>query len=177
MSGQSAGQSVASSKPIIEPGEFVRRGEVRAGEAPRSRLPRLAELVSQPFAPLVWRAEGEIAKGLSGRAGWLLHLTVKGELTLSCQRCLENMTLPVELAAHILMVPEGQPLPDDELEEDRFDAISVGQTLDLLELVEGELLLSLPVVPKHESCEPPDASKNQKAQSPFAVLARLKADQ
>ncbi|NDF49764.1 MAG: hypothetical protein EB116_06720 [Betaproteobacteria bacterium] len=51
---------------------------------------------------------------------------------------------------------------------------------DLLALVEDELLLALPIVPKHLQCEPPGTSQavaplQSNRPKPFAVLSSLKS--
>jgi uncharacterized protein len=46
--------------------------------------------------------------------------------------------------------------------------------LDLTPLLEEEILLALPIAPRHERCEPPAAAAASKEASPFAQLARLK---
>lgn len=175
MSGQSSSGSVGNL--VIEPREFARRGEVRGGSIPIAKLPRVAEMALDQDAVFTWQARGEVGsegEGLSGRRGWFLSLTVSGALALRCERCLESIRVPVEIEARFLMVPSDQPLPDEELEEDRFDAISVGEELNLAELIEDEMLLSLPVSPRHASCALPGPAENSDRKSPFAVLAQLK---
>jgi uncharacterized protein len=46
--------------------------------------------------------------------------------------------------------------------------------LDLTPLQEEEILLALPIAPRHDRCEPPAAATASKEASPFAQLARLK---
>jgi uncharacterized protein len=65
-------------------------------------------------------------------------------------------------------------LPDDELENDEVDALEVEPLTDLLALVEDELLLSLPLVPRHDDCEPPVKAGVDEEISPFAVLRQLR---
>ena len=69
-----------------------------------------------------------------------------------------------------------QPNTDDS--ED--DVLALTRALDLRELVEDELLLALPIVPRHEVCPEPlpqpadDAAPAEPAPHPFAALAALK---
>lgn len=163
---------------LIEPAEFARRGEVRSGSVAVGSLPRLAAATLDPDARLQWQASGEFgvvpgAITSSGR-GAFLDLAVSGVLKLACQRCLEALEWPVEVDVRILMVPESEPLPDEELEVEDFDAIPVGRELNLAELIEDELLLNLPLAPMHDQCALPGPSENGEKQSPFAALAQLK---
>ncbi|MEY3202416.1 MAG: hypothetical protein RIR70_1966 [Pseudomonadota bacterium] len=175
MSGQTP--SKAAGNLIIEPAEFARRGDVRSGMVALSLLPRLSQAVLGAKGEIAWQASGEVAQitGLpeAGR-GWFLNLHICAVVTLSCQRCLEAFELPVDISTRILMVPETRPLPDEELEIEDFDAIPVGRELNLAELIEDELLLSLPLAPRHAECAPPEPAEKSDKQSPFAVLAHLK---
>ncbi len=163
---------------LIEPAEFARRGEVRSGSVAAGSLPRLAAATLDPDARLEWQASGEFgtvpgAITSSGR-GAFLDLAVSGVVKLACQRCLEAFEWPVEVDVRILMVPESEPLPDEELEVEDFDAIPVGRELNLAELIEDELLLNLPLAPMHAQCALPGPAENSGKQSPFAALAQLK---
>jgi len=176
MSGQTRG-SLAGNL-IIEPSEFARRGESRSGQIAVHFMPRLAEAVLDAKALIEWQAVGEVAP-VSGLAesrsrGWFMDLSITGTLRLRCQRCLEPLDWPVGIATRILMMPESAPLPDEELEVEDFDAIPVGHELNLAELIEDELLLSLPAAPRHAQCALPGPAESSGKPSPFAVLAQLK---
>ena len=65
--------------------------------------------------------------------------------------------------------------------ETEDDVLALTPTLDLLALVEDELLLALPLVPRHEVCLQPlpralvdDDPAVASADNPFAALAALK---
>jgi uncharacterized protein len=70
---------------------------------------------------------------------------------------------------------------DAELEE---DVLALEREQDALELVEDELLLALPLVPRHEECPQPlplpaedlddEADAAPAKPNPFAALAQLK---
>jgi uncharacterized protein len=66
-------------------------------------------------------------------------------------------------------------LPKDELENDEVDVIEVGagDRLDVLALIEDEIILALPLAPRHESCGLPRTDCGAGRESPFAVLAGL----
>ena len=61
------------------------------------------------------------------------------------------------------------------------DVLALAPSLDVAELIEDELLLSLPLVPRHDNCPEPlprpfvDVEPHaDPADSPFAALAALK---
>ena len=65
--------------------------------------------------------------------------------------------------------------------ENEDDVLALTPTLDLQALVEDELLLALPLVPRHEVCPEPlpralveDDPAREAADHPFAALAALK---
>jgi uncharacterized protein len=67
---------------------------------------------------------------------------------------------------------DAAPLDDDEA-----DVIVGSRTFDLITQIEDELLLALPVSPRHAVCPEailPEDVEPEKEPSPFAVLANLK---
>lgn len=148
---------------------FANEGAVMAGVVTVAALPRLAEGVADD-GHLDYRVTG--SRDRDGKC-WLA-LEVSGSLDLVCQRCLKRLAFPVEIRTRLLLVPPGQPLPDDELAEDGFDAISAEKEMALLSLIEDEVLLALPFAPMHETCATPAPVVDEYELSPFAVLAKLK---
>jgi uncharacterized protein len=156
---------------IAEPFEFARRGAVLEAEVPAGKLERLAELLRPAGAPLAvkYRVEGESLDGKD-----FLVLQLKADVVLGCQRCLGDVTCAVESQIRLLLVREGDELPDEDLAEDNFDPIHANRNLDVLALVEDELLLSLPLSPMHDACEIASGERQNELASPFAVLGKLK---
>lgn len=103
-----------------------------------------------------------------------LHVKVSGVVWLTCQRCLEPVEHSVWHDVRFQLWPTGVVLPEDELFEDGFDALPAGNELDLAQLVEGEVLLGLPLSPRHTDCQLPDAVSGMAEASPFDVLKNLK---
>lgn len=143
----------------------ARLGAALAAEPGEARV-RLAFYVDDAGQPM---AEGEIA----------------ADLTLVCQRCLEPVTLPVVSRLHAALVSS-----DAEAArlQSRCDILLVEEEdrLTLLDLVEDELLLALPLVPMHatlEACAPAarealsgsdPAAGTAERPNPFAALKDLK---
>jgi uncharacterized protein len=98
-----------------------------------------------------------------------------------CQRCLEPVTTLVEFDREFRFVEsEEAALAQDEDSEE--DLLVQCPQFDLLELVEDELLMALPVSPKHEKCPgdlklsaaDADFERAPDRPNPFAKLAQLK---
>ena len=104
----------------------------------------------------------------------MLHLVVSGLVPLACQRCLEPVPCDLDVDTLLELVPEGADLSQDELEDDTRDFLPVVRELDVAELVEDEILLALPVAPRHEKCGLPGAADAGERINPFAALAGLK---
>lgn len=141
-----------------------------AGEVAVAALTRLADVLADGEGMLACRIEGWL--DAEGRPR--LQLSVSGSLLVRCQRCLEGLAWPVRIEVALQPVKAGQEIPEDELEDDDLDALEVGDELDLIGLVEDEVLLALPIAPRHENCEPPRPDGGTKKESPFAGLAALR---
>lgn len=149
---------------------FAREGRVLEGALELSCLERLHDLVTEVSGEVHYRLQG--SKGEWGQPQ--LRLTVAGFLPLSCQRCLEAIRFEIDVDRVLELVPEGAEMSQDELEDDTRDFLPVAGSLDVAELVEDEILLILPVAPRHENCGLPGAAEAGERISPFADLAKLK---
>ncbi|MFZ5548490.1 MAG: YceD family protein [Pseudomonadota bacterium] len=158
------------------------RGEL-SGQWPLAELPRLADSVlgaEPPDAPVHWQAEGEQRPVTGGSPEVWLRLSAQAGVSMRCQRCLGPMPVPLDVDRWIRFVTgaEAAEVLDAELED---DVLELERQTDLRELVEDELLLALPLVPRHEACPEPlpaaageaDASDEARP-NPFAALAQLK---
>ncbi|MFZ2737661.1 MAG: YceD family protein [Burkholderiaceae bacterium] len=131
--------------------------------------------------PLNWSARGELRELLDGASQIWLYVTADTCIPLICQRCLGPVTLDLAFSRSFRFVAdEATALAQDELAEE--EVLVLEQDFSLLDLIEDEFLMDLPVVPRHESC--PAEVKLQVADpefeiqlegkvSPFAVLAGL----
>lgn len=161
---------------IIDSLKFAAGGECVTGRLPLMRMLRLADVLVDTNGYLEFRLSGFCGEGeLAGKQG--LHLRVTGNLGLCCQRCLGRVDFTCAIDSRLLLVPEGDVWPEGELEADEYDAIPAGQELCVPDLVEEEVLLVLPLVPRHVDCLMPAgnlAAEKKSAVSPFAALAGLK---
>lgn len=141
------------------------------------RFSRLIEgLPPQSSAQISWSLFGESASG--GRR--FIDVRAEGQITLECQRCLQPFVARIQVENRLEVVRSASELEDD----DEIERIVGSPKFDVLELIEDELILSLPPVPKHDVCpsvpggsdsaEQPDAEAGRP--SPFAVLEKLKKE-
>jgi uncharacterized protein len=157
-------------RPYIDSLDFARRGGELSGDVPVAELPRMTDLLAD--------SEGKISyvvRGLTGKDGNpQLELILDGQCNLRCQRCLNALSYPVKLVSKLRLVTEGD-VESTDIEDDEMDSIPAEKHLDILALLEEELLLSLPIAPKHDLGECQIAVEGlNRSNNPFAVLAGLK---
>jgi len=136
-------------QPIeVDPWRFCRDGQSWETRSEVAAFPRLAHEFTQ--GTLFCRVVGRVDQ----RGSLSLQLSVSGEVELSCQRCLGSMPYKVEvertlyLARNEAEMERLDALPDS-------DAIQAGESLNLVDLVEDEVLLSLPLATMHAEGECP----------------------
>lgn len=80
-----------------------------------------------------------------------LELFIEGKLDLICQRCSEKFERTIFLKSGFLIKEETQ-LTDFQVDDHAdYDLIEGSAKMDILSLIEDEIILSLPVAPKHEN--------------------------
>jgi uncharacterized protein len=159
-----------SQQPVIDCRSFIRDQGVSEGTLPVASLERLHDQLVAHDGEVFYRLRG--TRDDRGRS--LLGLQVSGVLQLCCQRCLEPISYRLEIDTVLVVVPEGAELSQEELEDDSRDFLPVAGGVSVQGLVEDEILLALPVVPRHERCGLPGANEAGNEMSPFAVLVGLK---
>lgn len=151
-------------------------------------LPRLAQEVSRLEAGdgFEWGVETYFVDSPgASNPHQILKLGLKGRIHMICQRCLQDCPVDLSRECQFVMVAsealaDAYPIEDDELEP-----IVASQHFDLLGLIEDEILLSLPLIPKHPegACEAyassfgeteDGADTLQKAENPFNILKNMK---
>ena len=147
---------------------LAKAGATLNGELPVAALPRLAAAVQALEAPVLWQARGSFAHPTGRDAQVRLHLGVQARAHLVCQRCLETLTLALDVQRPLRFVPdERQAEVLDELAEDE-DVLALPKRLNLVELVEDELIMALPIVPRHETCPKPVVTVYGELEEPVA---------
>ena len=151
------------------------------GQQPLAAMPRLAaSFCAASDGSASWQVQGSLVPVLGGEAELWLELQARADVPLQCQRCLQPMTEALHVERRFLFVrSEEEALRLDEESED--DVLVLPARLHLLELLEDELILALPIVPRHDTCPSPlpmpgpaDEVEEPQAPHPFAALAALK---
>lgn len=201
--------------------EFARSGRDAAGTVRVSQLPRMLNEVPREVphevrevlrseAPagvperdttFTWQAEGATRPelqddGTEGRQPYL-RLAIHGSAWLECQRCLAPYEQAFDVEANYRIVATEEEADEFPLDDDEVEVIVGSRHFDLIDLIEEELLLSLPLVPKHDVCpevheslasgadgadgvdsvdDVPEQEIEQERANPFAALGSLKKE-
>jgi uncharacterized protein len=163
--------------------QFCSQQQHLEGDWPMTTLNRLkAGLFAEPEASqqVQWSLQGNQVPGPAGAPELWLHLLARASVTLQCQRCLQAMDQPLLVDRKFRFVhSEEEAERLDELSEE--DVLVLSPKLDAVELLEDELILALPLVPRHEPvCPNPlplsvdELDLEEPAPNPFAALAALR---
>jgi len=181
---------------------FCRAGGEAAGEVAARDLPRIIaetaaqapasaadEVFAYALSGFVEEEEGE--PGAPATQRLFVDLTVDGRVWLDCQRCLRVFAQDIATDMCFEVVASEEEADAASMDDDEVDVIVGARRFDLLTLIEDEVLLALPVAPKHDVCpevheslvtgadglaepEPEEPPEEEKRPSPFAALAGLK---
>ena len=164
---------------------FADEGASLAGSEALQDFPRLsAEAVDPPEGLVVaWEARGERRTGADGSPVSWMHLSADARIPMTCQRCLTPVDVDLEVDRWFrFAVDEDAAAAEDE--ESDEDVLASSREFDLHGLVEDELLMEIPVTPRHEVCPVPmklssadadfDAAGGERP-NPFAVLDSLRS--
>jgi uncharacterized protein len=160
-----------SAQAVIDSLEFARTGQQMHGEVRVAQLTRLTDSLFDTGGNLKFTLAG------SGDAEHRprLSLKVEGEINLRCQRCLGSLAYPVAVDSDLLVLT-GEA-GGETAEIDELDGVAAGPDIEVRALVEDEVLLAIPIAPRHPEGECSAAVKttqDDSAASAFAVLAKLK---
>ena len=137
---------------------------------------------TRPFANESERATVNLHFGVDEQGLTYLKGHIQTNLELQCQRCLEPLTYEIisDFALGIV-----RSLEEEKALSDQFEPAMVKEgQLALRELIEDEIILNLPIIPRHE----PEVCKVKlpladtgweegRGENPFQVLQSLKGKQ
>ncbi len=150
------------------------------GQWALSGMTRLVESLSAATeGSATWSAHASLLPVTGGVPELWLELKAQAEVPLQCQRCLQTLLEALTVQRRFRFVrTEEEAARLDEASED--DVVVLPQRLDLHELLEDELILTLPIVPRHDVCPQPlpmpaqEPDEVEPAPNPFAALAALR---
>ena len=160
---------------------------IGAGYLAIPSLPRVAQEASKVDKGdgFHWKVATHAVNSPSSEPHQILHLGLNGRIHLVCQRCLQDYGLDLDLERQFVLVATEAQADAYPIEDDELEPLVASQHFDLLGLFEDEILLSLPLIPKHPegACEihvalfseAGDAvDELEKPENPFNILKNMK---
>ena len=131
------------------------------GIVPINRLPRLAAALRDNGLDHASVPES-VAVKLAFSSDGPGRVLVLGEASLEqhwcCQRCLEAVELTS--GSDIAMILSSNKKVIEQLGSDQDTLLTEGDLVDTAEIIEDQLLLALPMSPRHAACEPAFMASN-----------------
>ncbi|OUR86411.1 DNA-binding protein [Methylophaga sp. 42_8_T64] len=164
----------------IDPFRYAQSGLKLAGELSVSNMPRLTSALQNDEGVVSIDMHFDVDE--TGTP--YLRGIFTSSLTLVCERCTEAMLLSVT-AECLLALIQNEHKVEGLAEQYEPWLIDSNEPVKLSSVVEDELILALPLVPRHDfDCLPAEAwqsgeeeveEEDEKPTSPFAVLSALKS--
>ena len=165
----------------VDPFRLAEARRLLEGEIQLTQMKRLSPLLANEEGAVHLALEfGVDTTGLATMTG-----TAQANLELLCQRCLEPMAWPLELQLALAFI---RPDVDEAGIPGPYEPFVVESVpLRLSDMIEDEIMLALPSIPRHELAQCPasewlqedklaaveTAADDEQRQNPFSALADL----
>lgn len=159
--------------------ELARTGKTRGGQIALGDMLRLQSMCAAAEVDgIYYQWQGFI--DTQGRPAAALQL--KARLPLICTHCDQTAEVNLEVQRQYYFVRDERALEAIKVDIEACEPLVGGEHFDVLGLVEDELILALPIAPRHEICQQAidqkggamELSGTAKPDGPFAELAGLK---
>ena len=158
-------------KFLLHPDRIAAKAQVFAGVFVPDDFERLGDMLADARGELRY----QVSAALDRQRRKVVSCIIEGFVFLMCQKSLEAFRHEVTVHDRLVLVDDEAALPSIDEESDTEDHVVADEPLDIRDLVEDAVLLSLPMVPCKPGLESADAGKAAaRGESPFAALASLK---
>jgi uncharacterized protein len=134
-----------SAQTVKDPIRFAREAASLVGNIDLMEMDRLRDELAADLGVVSYRLEGALVGGRPA-----LRLSIDANPTLICQRCLTPYVHSLHSDGLIFLARNDAEMERWENDDPLLDVIVAVEHMDVRMLVEDEVLLSLPVVPRHE---------------------------
>jgi uncharacterized protein len=160
---------------LLHPDRISTKPTVLEGTFRPAELERLEDSVADDRGELRYR----ITARLDPQRRKVVSCIIEGFVFLTCRTSLEAFRHPISIDDRLILVDDESQLPPVEEESETEDHLVADGPLDIRDLVEDAVLLSLPMMPRKPGLG--EAVGGEEApvpgeSSPFAALAALKKD-
>lgn len=153
----------------VDVARLAARGAAMSNVTPVSSMSRLVGLLAEDTGVVT----SKLSFAHDGHGRVVVEGRIKAAPVMTCQRCLDSVSVAVVADVHLAVVDADSGESDQVVADDG--------RLSLLELVEDELILALPIVAMHDegtcqsAVETADIGLGGETRvNPFAVLQKLK---
>ena len=180
-------------RPWIDTGEFARRGSSLSATQSPDEFERLRGLLADGEGEIAWSLTGERRPRPEGGSELFMRLRLRGEVSVQCIRCLRPLAAHFEEERLFKLALTETQAEREDAQADDYDVIAGSHRFDVIELVEDEAIMALPIAPRHEGCSLPaqasgsgdrdaragatdgdGAGDEESRPNPFAALAALR---
>jgi uncharacterized protein len=157
---------------LIDPERITTKPTVYRGVFTPPELERLEGAVADEGGELRY----EVTAVVDRQRRKAVSCIIEGFVFLICQNTLEAFRHEISIRDRLILVDDESGLPSVEQENEDEDYVVADEPLDVRDLVEDAVLLSLPMIPRKPGAEGvarKEAQEEPRA-SPFAALASLK---
>jgi len=139
--------------PRIDSVAFARKGEECQGRLALSALPRLLSAGVAPEGRLQWSVRGSSGRDEMQRHREFLIVSTRFSPWMTCSKCLEPVQIhEIESATRFRLAAGENQATQEDKETDSVEVIAADPNLELVDLVEDEAILALPMAPGHADC-------------------------
>ena len=135
-----------TNRVIVNTLDFTRKGKHQKFVLTRADLPRLTDEAVIVNGEIEANVYGDREK--DGKP--FLDLDISGGMKLTCQRCLDLYDFQINYQSRFIIAKNESQLGEVGEEEEAINTILAEPELDLLNFIEEELLLALPMMPLHD---------------------------
>ena len=111
-------------------------------------LERACDLFDELNGNIEFTLRGEINP--KNRA--VLIIRICGKISTSCQNCLNIVEIPIDTTMEIQLFGNEDELAVALTDNDTCDGIVTNEHFNVLDFIEDEIIMILPIAPKHENC-------------------------
>lgn len=165
-------EPVGEVAPTIDVFALARTHGQLEGRVELARLPRLAPMLASTDGAIDWRLTGES----DARGRPTARLALRGTLVVKCDRCGLSLELPTDSESSFWFVATEEELNAQPIEVGTAEPLLGSRHFSVAQLVEDELILAVPISPRHLGCRAPDEPElDSDRHRPLALLAALKS--
>lgn len=158
--------------PTIDVFALARAHGEMHGRIELARFPRLAPMLASSAGSVDWRLTGAV----DARGHPAATLALSATLVVKCDRCGLAVDLPGDSESAFWFVATEEELNAQPIEVDAPEPLLGSRHFAIAQLVEDELILSIPISPRHAHCAlADDAEPQAEGPRPLAALAALKS--